>query len=93
MLIFLSPHRPFEEFNNSPRFSSSVAYPFVSTQKSTLAVALGAHTILVLNQAGWYFSTKLRVPDNITLLPLAWKIMSIGMREWAYRCLGFKTPF
>ena len=19
--------------------------------------------------------------------------MSIGMREWAYRCLGFKTPF
>ena len=46
-----------------------------------------------LNQAGRYFSTKLRVPDNITLLPLAWKIMSIGMREWAYRCLGFKTPF
>ena len=32
--------------------------------------ALGAHAILVLDQAGWHMSTKLDVPDNITLVPL-----------------------
>jgi putative transposase len=33
-------------------------------------VAPGAHAILVLDQAGWHVSTRLPVPDNITLLPL-----------------------
>ena len=30
----------------------------------------GAHAALILDQAGWHMSTKLAVPDNITLLPL-----------------------
>ena len=30
----------------------------------------GAHALLMLDQAGWHMSTKLKVPDNITLLPL-----------------------
>ncbi len=34
------------------------------------AVAPGAHAVLMLDQAGWHVSPKLRVPDNITLLPL-----------------------
>jgi transposase len=34
------------------------------------AVAPGAHAVLLLDQAGWHVSPKLRVPDNITLLPL-----------------------
>ena len=96
------------------------------------AVDPSAHAVLILDQAGWHVSPKLRVPDNITLLFLPprapelnpveniwqfmrdnwlsnrifnsyaeivghcclawnrlvdqpWKIMSIGLREWAHR--------
>jgi transposase len=95
------------------------------------AVAPGAHAVLLLDRAGWHVSTKLRVPNNITLVPLPprspelnpvenvwqflrdnwlsnqvfgcskhildhcceawnklvaqpWRIMSIGLREWAH---------
>jgi transposase len=34
------------------------------------AVAPGAHAVVLLDQAGWHTSTKLPVPDNITLVPL-----------------------
>jgi transposase len=34
------------------------------------AVAPGAHAVLILDQAGWHVSTRLAVPQNITLLPL-----------------------
>jgi DDE superfamily endonuclease len=34
------------------------------------AVAPGAHAVLLLDQAGWHLSDKLRVPANLTLLPL-----------------------
>ena len=34
------------------------------------AVAPGAHALLLLDQAGWHLSEKMRVPSNITLLPL-----------------------
>lgn len=33
-------------------------------------VAPGAHAILLLDQAGWHTSSKLAVPDNITLVPI-----------------------
>ena len=33
-------------------------------------VAEGAHAVLVLDGAGWHTSPKLRVPGNISLLPL-----------------------
>ncbi len=36
----------------------------------SLAVAPGAHAVLIVDQAGWHTSTKLDVPANITLLPL-----------------------
>ena len=35
-----------------------------------MAVAPGAHAVLVLDQAGWHLSDKLIVPPNITLVPL-----------------------
>src|SRR5829696_4265524 len=101
-------------------------------QEVSLAVAPGHHAVLMLDQAGWHLSPKLKVPDNITLLPLPskspelnpvetiwqymrdnwlsnrvftsypdildhccdawnklveqpWTIMSIGLRQWAYR--------
>ena len=95
------------------------------------AIAPRAHAVLVLDQAGWHMSSKLEVPDNITLVPLPprspelnpveniwqfmrdnwlsnrvftsyddivdhcceawneltdqpWRIMSIGLRQWAH---------
>ncbi len=101
-------------------------------EEISLAVAPGHHAVLMLDQAGWHLSPKLKVPDNITLLSLPskspelnpvetiwqymrdnwlsnrvfssypdildhcceawnrlvdqpWTIMSIGLRQWAYR--------
>jgi transposase len=34
------------------------------------AVAQGAHAVLLMDQAGWHSSTKLEVPDNITIVLL-----------------------
>ncbi|MFP6771603.1 MAG: IS630 family transposase, partial [Alphaproteobacteria bacterium] len=33
-------------------------------------VSLGAHAILIVDQAGWHTTDKLTIPSNITLLPL-----------------------
>lgn len=35
-----------------------------------LHVAPGAHGLILLDQAGWHTTKKLRIPDNITLMPL-----------------------
>jgi transposase len=95
------------------------------------AVAPGAHAVVLLDQAGWHLSNRLKVPANITLVPLPakapelnpvenvwqflrdnwlsnrifasyeaildhccaawnkftdqpWRIMSIGLRDWAH---------
>ena len=97
------------------------------------AVAPGAHAVVLLDQAGWHVSAKLRVPATITLVPLPakapelnpvenvwqflrdnwlsnrvcasyddivghccnawnklvdqpWRIMSLGLRDWAHEC-------
>ena len=33
-------------------------------------VALGAHAVILLDQAGWHTTDKLEIPTNITLMPL-----------------------
>lgn len=97
-----------------------------------LAVAPGAHALLLVDQAGWHMSDRLVVPPNVTLVPLPpkcpelnpveniwqflrdnwlsnrvftsynnivehccnawnkliaqpWRIMSVGLRDWAHR--------
>ena len=40
----------------------------LATERSG-AVSPGAHAIILLDQAGWHTSTKLKVPANISLLP------------------------
>ena len=94
-------------------------------------IAVGAHAVLLVDQAGWHMSRNLKVPANITIVPLPpkcpelnpvenvwqfmrdnwlsnrvftsyenivdhcceawnkltdqpWRIMSIGLRDWAY---------
>ena len=39
-------------------------------QEISVAVAPGAHAIVIVDQAGWHFSKALEIPDNITLFPL-----------------------
>ena len=95
------------------------------------AVAPGAHGVLLVDRAGWHISPQLKVPSNLTLVPLParapelnsmenvwefmrenwlsnrifgsyeaildhccdawtklvdqpWRIMSLGLRAWAY---------
>ncbi len=112
-------------------------------QEISQAVALGAHAVVLLDQAGWHQSKRLVVPANVTLMPLPakapelnpveniwqfmrenwlsnriftsysdildhccdawnrltdqpWRIMSIGLRDWAHRFrptgLGIRPP-
>ena len=116
---------------------AALVLPFCNTEAMQLhldeiatKVTPGAHAIVILDQAGWHGAKALKVPGNISLLPLPprapelnvqeniwqfmrqnwlsnrifksfddivdhccyawntlidqpWKIMSIGMREWA----------
>lgn len=39
-------------------------------QEISANVAPGSHAIVILDQAGWHRSKTLKVPDNISLLPL-----------------------
>ena len=59
------------------RTGAAVVMPEVNTEamEAHLAeigrrVSPGAHAVLVLDGAGWHSSPRLRVPDNISLLPL-----------------------
>jgi hypothetical protein len=44
-------------------------------------VAAGRHAALLLDQAGWHLSTKLAVPDNITIVPLPPKCPELNAQE------------
>ncbi len=50
------------------------------------AVAPGAHAVLLLDQAGWHVSRNLKVPPNITLVPLPAKAPELNPVEniWQY---------
>jgi transposase len=44
-------------------------------------VAPGAHTILMLDQAGWHVAKELRIPTNISLLPLPPRSPELNSQE------------
>src|SRR5437879_4998548 len=44
-------------------------------------IAPGRHAALLLDQAGWHTSTKLDVPDNITIVPLPPKCPELNRQE------------
>lgn len=39
-------------------------------QEISAAVAPGAHAVLIVDQAGWHMTPKLKTPGNLTILPL-----------------------
>ena len=49
-------------------------------------VAPGCHAALLLDQAGWHMSGRLRVPANITIVPLPAKCPELNPQEnvWAF---------
>ena len=49
-------------------------------------VAPGCHAALLLDQAGWHISGRLRVPANITIVPLPAKCPELNPQEnvWAF---------
>ena len=44
-------------------------------------VATGCHAALLVDQAGWHTSTKLIVPENITIMPLPPKCPELNPTE------------
>jgi transposase len=53
----------------------------------SLAVAPGAHALVILDQAGWHVSKKLPVPGNITLVPLPPKSPELNPVENIWRLM------
>ncbi len=51
------------------------------------AVAPGVHAVMLLDRAGWHTSSKLSVPDNITLLPLPAKSPELNPTENVWQFL------
>jgi hypothetical protein len=51
-----------------PAASTSTMTIFLREFAKTLAP--DAHVVMVLDQAGWHGANSLKVPDNITLVPL-----------------------
>jgi hypothetical protein len=56
---------------------AALVLPRCTTQAMSLpleeivqAVAPGAHAVVLLDRAGWHVSSKLKVPANLTLVPL-----------------------
>ena len=47
----------------------------------SLAVAPGAHAVMLVDQAGWHMTDKLIVPRNITLVPLPAKCPELNPVE------------
>lgn len=47
----------------------------------SLAVAPGAHAVLLMDQAGWHTTGKLDVPANITIVPLPSRCPELNPQE------------
>jgi hypothetical protein len=44
-------------------------------------IAAGAHAVVLLDQAGWHTTAKLRIPENITLLSLPPRSLELNPTE------------
>ena len=50
------------------------------------AVTAGAHALIILDKAGWHTTRKLKLPDNLTLVPLPPACPELNSAEniWQY---------
>jgi hypothetical protein len=61
--------------------AAGLVLPFCDTETMTLhlaeisiAVARGAHAVVLMDQAGWHMTAKLIVPENISIIALPAKL-------------------
>src|SRR5882762_117702 len=59
----------------------------------SLAVAPGAHALIILDKAAWHTTRKLKLPDNLTLVPLPPACPELNAAEniWQYRVFKFSS--
>ena len=67
---------------------AGLVLPFCNTEtmalhlaEISLAVATGAHAVVLMDQAGWHTTGKLEVPDNITIVALPAKCPELNPVE------------
>ena len=50
------------------------------------AVAAGAHAVVLMDQAGWHLTPKLKIPDNISIIPIPSKSPELNPQKniWQY---------
>lgn len=68
--------------------TAGLVLPFCNAQtmalhlaEISLAVAPGAHALVLMDQAGWYMTGKLDVPDNISIVTLPAKCPELNPDE------------
>lgn len=67
---------------------AALVLPFCNTEAMQLhldeiaaRVAAGAHAILILDQAGWHGAKELKIPSNLSLLPLPPRAPELNSQE------------
>jgi putative transposase len=66
---------------------AALVLPFCNTEAMQLhpdvatKVTPGAHAIVILDQAGWHGAKALKVPGNISLLPLPPRALELNVQE------------
>ena len=68
--------------------AAGLVLPFCNTQtmalhlaEISLAVALGAHAVVLMDRAGWHMTGKLDIPDNISIVALPAKCTELNPVE------------
>lgn len=73
--------------------AAGLVLPFCNTDTMTLhleeisfAVAAGAHAVVLMDQAGWHLTPKLKIPGNISIIPIPSKSPELNPQEniWQY---------
>ena len=55
-------------------------------EEISFAVAAGAHAVVLMDQAGWHLTPKLKIPGNISIIPIPSKSPELNPQEniWQY---------
>jgi len=73
--------------------AAGLVLPFCNTDTMNLhlaeisgAVAADAHAVVLMDQAGWHLTPKLKIPGNISIIPIPSKSPELNPQEniWQY---------